>query len=72
MSNALKNMRGQKKYFYFLVSHFEKLLEDKYKSDLEDLVINEYVDNQLYAGLLGSALHSLIQIGYGLSIDHPR
>ena len=72
MSNVLKNVRGQKKYFYFLVSYFEKLLEDKYKDDLEDLVVNEYINNHLYAGLLGSALHSLIQIGYGLSINHPR
>ena len=66
---ALKAAGGRHGY-YTLLDHYTTLLNSQYNGSPKKLVSQEFP--KLSMGLAGAALHPLIHIGYGLSIDSPE
>ena len=66
---SIKEYRGKHVGFYAILNHFDNLLGTKY-STIEDFVESEIP--QLLPGMLGAALHGIIQIGYGLRASSDR
>ncbi len=64
----VRQLLGKRKNYFQLLDHYKALLEgeDKYNGDLDSFLAKELPD--LLPGLVGSALHPLIHMGYGYSL----
>ncbi len=61
---------GQRVSYYGLYNRYWDLYKNKYDSDLTSLVNGEFPE--LSRGLIGSLLHPMIHIGYGLSVESAQ
>lgn len=68
--DELPNLLGKNEQYYSLVAHYEKALNETYDGSLSKLIQKEFP--KLSKGIMSSALHGLIQTGYGFSVDHAR
>ena len=66
----LRQLLGQRKQYYTLLSHYSNKLQNQHNGCLDSLVVSEF--SNLYPGMVGSALHGLIHTGYGLSEASPH
>ncbi len=66
---SIKEYRGKHVGFYTIFNNFDNLLGTKY-STIEELLESEIP--QLLPGMLGAALHGIIQMGYGLQAGTDR
>jgi len=69
-NSDLSNLLGARKDYYTLVSHYEMQLKTKCDDSIEILVAQNFP--LLSTGLAGSALHGLIQLGYGCAAGNSR
>ena len=60
-------LRGQRRNFFGLVDYYSLALRHTHDGSLAALLEAELPE--LYLGVAGSALHALIELGYGLSTD---
>ena len=63
------NLIGARKSYYKLYDHYTKLLHEKYSDSLSSLVASEFP--KLACGMVGSAVHGMIHLGYGYDSKIP-
>jgi len=68
-TNVLE-LLGARKDYYVLLDHYETQLKTKCDGSMEKLIAGNFP--LLSAGLAGSALHGLIQLGYGYAAKNAR
>jgi len=68
-NDEVSSLLGCRKNYYTLLAHYETLFETSGHS-LEKLIAENFPS--LSAGLAGSALHGLIQLGYGYAAQSAR
>lgn len=70
LTTPVTEVLGCRRGFYPLVDHYQSLLDTAYQQNLDIFIASEFP--KLYRGVAGSALHGLIQLGYGYNVQHPR
>ena len=69
-SANINDLKGQRKSFYQLLQHYKGKFNEEYKGNLKDLINGEF--HKLSRGSIGSLLHPLIGLGYGLSVENVQ
>jgi len=70
VKNDVSELLGARNDYYVLLDHYEMQLKTKCDNSLEKLVAENFP--LLSSGLAGSALHGLIQLGYGCAAKNSR
>jgi len=66
----VSQLLGARRHYYTLLDHYEMQLKTKCDNSLVTLIAQNFPS--LSTGLAGSALHGLIQLGYGCAASNPR
>jgi len=69
-NSDVAELLGARKHYYTLLDHYEMQLKTKCDDSLQILIAENFP--LLSTGLAGSALHGLIQLGYGCTANSPR
>lgn len=61
---------GARKAYYALVEDYKRQLDGKFGGSLEDTIADHFP--KLFPGLLGSALHAIIHLGYAYAARNSQ
>jgi len=70
MQSEVSELLGARKDYYILLDHYEMQLKIRCDDSPEKLIAENF--QLLSSGLAGSALHGLIQLGYGYAAKNSR
>ena len=66
----IESLKGTRKSFYKILDHYELQLSSTYKGSIDEMITGVFP--KLCRGIVASALHGLIHIGYGYAAKVPR
>ena len=70
MQSEVSELLGARKDYYVLLDHYEMQLKTRCDNSPEKLIVENFP--LLSTGLIGSALHGLIHLGYGYAAKNSR